>query len=114
MKSLVSFAKFVIALGVIGTVTGSVEKSDKLLGPVNIDIHCTPASGWTCKLYNCDGSYSGLSCGPTGSNGKCFVGNVTEGCYYFVIDNGGTNCTGGHFNYSGFGPFTMTFTVTIA
>ncbi len=84
----------------------------EIQGTVNITVHCSPASGWTCYLYNCDGSYTGKSCGPTISTGKCGVASVSEGCYYFVIDNGGTTCTGQQFQYSGAFPFYHDFYCT--
>lgn len=45
-------------------------------GTIDIKVNCTPASNYTCYLYNCNGTSTGKQCGPTNSNGKCGVFDV--------------------------------------
>ena len=102
--SLLLFLPFLISTDY----TSNIQVS----GTIDIYVHCNPSSNYTCKLYNCDGTWTGKQCGPTNSNGKCGVFEVTEGCYYFVIDNGSQTCTGQQFNYSPGFPFTHHFYCT--
>lgn len=80
----------------------SASESQIQSGTVNIVLNCSPKSGYTCKLYNCDGTWTGKQCGPTDINGKCGVTDVNPGCYFFVIDNGSQTCTGQQFYFNNF------------
>lgn len=102
-----TFMKNVLALFLISGALFLVSEKGKLAsvaevqnGTINIVLNCSPKSGYTCKLYNCDGTWTGKQCGPTDINGKCGVENVPPGCYFFVIDNGSQTCSGQQFNFS--------------
>lgn len=108
MKRTILLVLIILAFIIINEKGYLTPNPTEIQGTVQIDIECSPPSGYTCKLYNCDGTWTGKQC-ISDFNGKCGVTNVSAGCYYFQIDNGAQTCTGSQFQYSGAFPFTYYF-----